>query len=162
MKKQVMLGLVLATLFAGNVFGQDNWLSGSIGLIGVGVQYERTLTPNWGVGGGAFWSFYPDIINDWDIVNDVFVQAFFRWYPWARTFYAKIGLGYNMHLESDTSINGFFVEPGIGWKIDVGKEGGFFIEPSVALPVRLGVNSSNKEFEYGFGFIAQIAFGCTL
>ena len=74
--------------------------------------------------------------------------------------FAKIGLGYNMHFESDMLINGFFVEPGIGWKIDVGKEGGFFIEPSAAFPVRFGVNSSNKEFEYGFGFIAQIAFGC--
>jgi hypothetical protein len=175
MKKAVM-GLLFATLIVGGVFAQQagrpqNWVSGQIGLINGGAGYERTLSSSLGVGGEAYWNSF------FVLWNSVAVEAYAKYYPFGGNFYAKLGLGYGTVTGWETvdfgnstyswfySTAGFLVDPGIGWKIDVGNPGSFFIEPKISVPIVLGKKTydaisaytDNGEFKVGVNFV--VAFG---
>jgi len=91
-----------------------------------------------------------------DMGNAFGIDALFRFYPWGRKFYLGVALGYfktsnyfydhfsqgrmdaSGNFTADKTsyhygfLTGFAITPEIGWKIDVGKEGGFFIQPGFA------------------------------
>jgi hypothetical protein len=151
--KKVFAVLILAALVAGGVFAQSggakNWVGGQLGLLGAGVRYERFLTPNWSVGGAAYWN---SLFFFW---NNTGVKAFGRYFPWAGNFFAELGLGFGYRTGTDDfdytaasgveytwsgayTMSGFLIEPGVGWKIDVGAPAGFYIEPIITIPLVLG------------------------
>jgi hypothetical protein len=135
MAKKMLLGLVLATLVAGGVFAQTkNWISGQVSLLGGGAGYERTLMPILGVGGEAYFTSF------FGIFTTIAAEGFAKWYPFKKTFYVKLGLGfgYSPSFEGAKGNPGFLVDPAVGWKIDVGKPGGFFIEPKAGIPIVIG------------------------
>jgi len=182
MKKGILI-LILAVVIAGGVFAQadavNNWISGELSLLGVGARYEYMLTPNFSVGAYAYWNNLFIIWNDWG------VGAVGRFYPWGKTFYAELGLGFGYHSGvQDISyttdwgdkytdsrwvgITGFSIIPGLGWKIDLGEPGGFFIQPGIKLPLTLGkkklvdffsLGDYASEFGVGVGIIAYCGFG---
>jgi hypothetical protein len=177
--KKVFAVLILATLIAGGVFAQSggakNWVGGQVSLIGAGARYERFLTPNWSVGGAAYWN---SLFFFW---NNVGVKAFGRYFPWAGNFFAELGLGFGYRTGWDDyeyevngvtydagstlyATSGFLIEPGVGWKIDVGNPAGFYIEPIVTIPIVLGSQKfdwagAEGEFKPGVGFIAAFGMG---
>jgi len=133
----VMLVLLLA-LVSGSLFAQEgpkNWAYGQVGLLGVGGGYERVLMPNISVGGEAYW-------NNFFLFNNTSVfEAYGRYYFW-KGLYGKLGLGFGIStrggVDWSRKVLGFAIDPGAGWKIDVGKTGGFYIEPKISLPIILG------------------------
>jgi hypothetical protein len=173
--KKVFAVLILALLVAGGVFAQTgnakNWISGQLGLLGAGLRYERVLTPKFSVGGAAYWN---SLFFFW---NNTGVKAFGRFYPLGSGFYAELGAGfgyrtgtedyeYNGYNYGSTlyALSGFLLEPGLGWKIDVGKPAGFFIEPVLSVPLVMGsrkFESGNEAgtFKVGVGFIAAFGLG---
>jgi hypothetical protein len=176
--KKVFAVLILATLIAGGVFAQSGganiWVSGQISLLGGGARYERYLTPNWSVGGAAYFS---NLFFFW---SNAGVKAFGRYYPWAGNFFAELGLGYGYKSGWDDfevdeitygsepySMNGFLIEPGAGWKIDVGAPAGFYIEPVITIPLVLGKKKPSgwwdsyydSKFGVGWGVVAAFGMG---
>jgi hypothetical protein len=172
--KKVFAVLVLALLVAGGVFAQvgnaDNWVGGQISFLGGGVKYERVLTSQFTVGGAAYFNY----LIFW---NNAGIKAFGRFYPWENIFFAELGLGYGYRSGFDDykkngrtysawfySINGFLLEPGVGWKIDVGGPAGFYIEPVLTIPLVFGskkfdISGADSEFGFGVGFIAAFGMG---
>ena len=160
MAKKWVLGLVLATLVAGGVFAQEapkNWISGQVGLINGGAGYERVITPSLSVGGEAYFNSF------FIIWNSFAVEGYAKFYPFKGKFYAKVGLGFgtvttiDLNASTSPTTSGFLIDPGIGWKIDVGKPGSFFIEPKISVPIVLGKNDYDDEFKVGTNFV--VAFG---
>ena len=112
-----------------------------------------------------------------DMGNAFGIDALFRFYPWGRKFYLGVALGYfktgnyfydhfsqgrmdasGNYTADKTSysygfLTGFAITPEIGWKIDVGKEGGFFIQPGFAGTLITGnmthVNSYGDDIDNG-------------
>ena len=176
MAKKWVLGLILATLVAGGVFAQEapkNWISGQVGLINGGAGYERVITPSLSIGGEVYFNSF------FIIWNSLAVEGYARFYPFKGKFYGKLGLGFGTVSGTEEvetgwggkaswfyQTTGFLIDPGIGWKIDVGKPGAFFIEPKVSVPIVLGKKeydtlgssySENGEFKVGVNFV--VAFG---
>jgi hypothetical protein len=91
------------------------------------------------------------------ICNNAGVKGIGRFYPGQGVFFLELGLGFG--LQSVLVWNyyplGLLVEPGLGWKIDVGAPNGFFIEPFLSLPVIFGPGGS-----FGIGFRSSFAMGC--
>jgi hypothetical protein len=168
MRKAIVM-LVLAIAVAGGVSAQTgsakNWISGQIGLFNAGVGYERVLTPALSVGGQAYFNSF---FFFW---NSVAVEAFAKYYPFQGNFYGKLGLGFGTISGTDNDwvyiTSGFLIDPGIGWKIDVGQPGGFFIEPKISVPIvlgkrdydALGGNTKEGEFKVGVNFVAAFGMG---
>ena len=181
--RKVVLVLVLAALIAGGVSAQanvkNNWLSGEVSLVGVGLRYEYMLGPKFSLGVNAylhtlfFW-------NDWGF------NANARFYPFGKAFFAELGAGLGFHSgfqdityivdgreytdpENWVGITGFCLVPSIGWKLDVGGPGGFFINPGIKLPITMGQkelvasfwwdNYYKSEFGVGVGFLIYCGFG---
>ncbi|GHV94479.1 hypothetical protein AGMMS50293_07990 [Spirochaetia bacterium] len=174
MAKKWVLGLVLATLVAGGVFAQHepkNWISGQVGLLGGGAGYERVLTPSLSVGGEVYWN---SLFLFW---NSFALEGSVKFYPFQGVFYVKGGLGFGTVTGTEDvsyagysyswwyQTSGFLIDPGVGWKIDVGQPGGFFIEPKVSVPIVLGKKEydawagykDNGQFKVGVNIL--IAFG---
>jgi hypothetical protein len=167
MKKFVFL-TVLAALIAGGLFAQEgpkNWAYGQGGLLGGGAGYERLLFPALSVGGEVY---YNSFFLFW---NSVAVEAYARYYPLqAKTLYVKLGLGFGTVSGTEDYIyqgynygryvyttTGFLIDPGVGWKIDVGQPGKFYIEPKFSLALVLGKKDYTATlFGYESGFKAGI------
>ncbi|MDR2943153.1 MAG: penicillin-binding protein activator LpoB [Treponema sp.] len=138
---------------------RDNWISGELtggyemlgegAMLGFGIRYERMLNSQIALGANVHlgiplspWSGvieYADKFN-MDAGIGFGIDAFFRIYPWARTFFVGIGLGYYKSSNGFWggslndyaqvyNIGGLAITGEIGFKIDVGKEGGFYIQP---------------------------------
>jgi len=145
--------LVLFLFIAGGLFAQEdssgikNWISGDVSLIGAGIRYERMLNDKFSIGGTAF---FHSLFFFW---NSLGINVTTRYYPWAGVFYAELGLGYGLNLEygsystSTYTSNGYrsssfgsrfytntgaMLNPGIGWRIDLGAPGGFYINPMIS------------------------------
>jgi len=154
MKKTVFL-LVLAILVTGSVFVHaqestlNNWISGEIGLFNIGVRYEYQLDPKFSVGANAF-------ANSLFFTASSGVVAFGRFFPTEKSFFLELGLGYGSARSASTDIKyvvtgtqeektwggvkttGFMINPGFGWRVDVGETGGFFIQPGFRVPIVIG------------------------
>jgi len=180
--KKVILVLLLVAVITGGAFAQANiranWISGEVSMLGVGARYEYMFSPKFSVGANAYFNNLFLFWNDWAI------DANMRFYPTGKFFFAELGLGYSFHSGTgkykytsggttttydDTliTINGFGIIPGVGWKIDVGAEGGFFIQPGVKLPITLGSKKpvldwwgdQKGEFGAGVGIVFYCGFG---
>ena len=166
MKKTVIL-IILIMLVVSMGFAQekasnvkDNWISGELTIAGAGIRYERMLSSAFSIGAIAYYS------DTFILLKDIGVDAFARWYPWGKTFYLGLGIGFHMVSiaqfgDSDTStLTGAAITPELGWKIDVGAPGGFFIQPGVKIPITFGVWDYSNEFDtnlfpivyFGIGF----------
>ncbi|MCL2764495.1 MAG: DUF4339 domain-containing protein [Treponema sp.] len=122
---------------------RDNWLSFELAFAGIGVRYERMLGSKISLGVNAYWNPFSDPM----IAPEYYeINTFFRLYPWGKTFFLGIGLGYNeeiegiYHIHHDYIFNGFTIIPELGWKIDVGKAGGFYLMPCITYPIVLSKN----------------------
>jgi hypothetical protein len=184
MAKKGLLVLLLAAIAVGGVFAQEKttdvkkfWVSGEVSLVGAGLRGEFMLTPKFSVGVDAYWT------SLFFIFNDIGLNAVGRFYPWSKTFYAGLGLGFAIHtgiedlvIDGVTYSNaldwvertGFGIVPELGWKIDIGNPGGFFLNPVLQLPLTLGTTyistyrnlPSNKgDFGLSVGFRAACGFG---
>ena len=175
MRKNFLFCLLLVMLVTGGVFAQEkaanaksNWISGELSIFGGGARYERMLNDNISIGANIYWS---SLI----FFSEFGIDGSLRFYPWGKTFYTGIGLGFHTHTSiSDEKnaygyvystliqINGIAFTPEIGWKIDVGDAGGFYLQPGAKLPITLGTKTGgvdNGKFDVGVGFVAYIGLG---
>jgi len=133
-KKKLLFCLMLVVIVTGGVFAQERAPNTFLGGINVGfltfgldIEYERAfpgLLP--GLFAVAVETGYTTIII-FPIYN-IDVRA--RWYPWAETFFADVGVGYGSFLGVATA---FQISPGVGWRIDVGEPNGLVVVPSLQL-----------------------------
>jgi hypothetical protein len=175
--KRFIFMVVLAGIIAGGAFAQakpKNWVYGQVGLIGGGLGYERFLTPALSIGGEFYYNSF------FIIWNSIGAEAYAKFYPLSgKVFYAKLGLGFgtvtgteDYEYEGITygsqfySTRGFLLDPGVGWKIDVGQPGKFFIEPKASVAIVLGKKDYGlswggyePEFKVGFNPVLAFALG---
>ena len=156
---------------------KNNWISLELTYLGIGLRYERMLNANISIGANFNYGFPPMYLNR--MTNTYCeINAFFRGYPWGKTFFLGIGLGYNYGYggpfyqyffynnnvyvrDYDNYVHGFTIIPEIGWKIDIGKPGGFYLMPCLTFPVIFGSSKipedyylfyTNRIFYLGMGF----------
>ena len=160
--KRVILILILAVVILNGAFTQEsesikNWISGEIG-IPLGVCYERVLNNHFSVGALVF----HNIFQPFGVYEYTGVQIIGRWYPWARRFYAEIGLGFARIRTSFLTYSGehdywlvedgIFVAPEVGWKIDLGIPGSFFINPTLGLVFPFNRGAPLPRIALGIGY----------
>jgi len=141
----------------------NNWLSGEIGLLGIGVRYERMRGEKFSLSGNAYYNFsyfFPMV--------DTGVDIALRYYPFGKIFFIGTGLGYHIHNSYNYwfgPTKGVAITPEIGWKIDAGKAGGFFIQPGVKVPITLGkheiwwYDEYESKFSVTFGLVPYFGMG---
>jgi hypothetical protein len=95
------------------------------------------------------------------------INAFFRLYPWGKMFYLGTALGYHRSLNyiysdslyynddyGDRSVlftayeSGIAITPEIGWKIDIGKDGGFYLNICMNMPFVIGKATPDAAYFY--------------
>ena len=142
---------------------------------GIGARYERMLNSTVSIGTNFYYyiPFDPEhgtggMIDTGNIFG---IDANIRLYPLKRKFFLGLALGYHnggnemiVGNESTSWENGvildkvdyatangsgFAITGEMGWKIDVGKEGGFFVQPGFLGTVIMG---KYKGHEYGTGW----------
>jgi hypothetical protein len=158
--KKVIFILVLAILIAGGIFAQEqnsnsrtHWVSGEVTIAGAGARYEYMLSPQLSVGGAAYYS------STFILYNDIGVDMFARYYPWAKTFFVGAGLGYHsttilvMSDSGNQDFTGIAITPEIGWKIDVGLAGNWFIEPGIKVPLTIAFAGTMTGFQPGMPLV---------
>jgi len=162
--KRFIFFIVLLLVITAGIFTQEkaddaknNWISGELGFIYLGVRYERMLGPKLSLGLTAYISallFY---------FNERGVDAVLRFYPLGKTFFIGIGMGYHITAMPITdeygvpwSAIGPSITPELGWRIDFGKPGGFYIQPGIKLPLTFEL--TDKRF-YGTTFIPFFGMG---
>jgi len=153
--KRIVLVLVLAAVVSGAVFAQNFWISAEGSVAGGGARVELMLFEWLSVGVNAYYNFgfLPPLINSHHFTKtDMGIDFSVRLYPGAGSFFIGIGLGYHESFRyggdhiiiTSTSYGGgeffheregFGITPEIGWKIDLGKQGGFFIQPGIKVPL---------------------------
>jgi hypothetical protein len=178
MAKKGLLVLVLTVLVTGGIFAQEKtadarkfWISTELSLIGAGLRGEFMLGSKLSVGLNAYWN------SMLFIFNELGGGAVLRFYPWGKTFYAGVGLGFNTHTGTEAFIKdgnnegntiigrqGFAAIPELGWKLDPGNPGGFFVNPYVQAPITLGTltradSGETGDFGFSVGARATIGFG---
>jgi len=143
------MGGVFAQEYAAN--SHNNWISGELGILGAGVRYERMLSPNLSIGAHIY-------VNTLLFSAAMGASAVARFYPWAKNFYLEMGVGFGTASgpgevtyvsKSDGTENtwggvtttGVTINPGLGWKIDVGQPGSFFINPGIMVPIAIGTQT---------------------
>lgn len=141
-RKSVFGLLIFAVVAIGGISAQEksanarnNWISGELGLIGVGGRYERMLGPNFSVGANVY---YSSLFRE---LEDAGIDIVGRYYPWGKVFFTGVGLGYHRHWQADEMSDrcvGIGITPELGWKIDAAKPGGFFVSPGLKLPITIG------------------------
>ena len=157
---------------------RNNWISGEVSLLGAGARYERMLGKNFSVGANVYWN------NFFLFWNEIEFGASVRYYPWGKLFFIGFGVGYHIHsgtfkYEYDYSgvkytgewfgvVSGVGITPEIGFKIDVGKQGGFFLQPGLKVPITLGtlkfddwtgLANIDGEFRAGVGVVVYLGMG---
>jgi len=155
--------IVFSVLSVG-VFAQEqnrerarNSIAASVSLFGASLSYERMLSRHFSL---LAESSYNTLV----LIEEFTVSGKGRWYPAGNVFYLELGLGFSYgrgisdimsHLllgmftfgwyfttldEEDLLARrpGFLVQPGMGWKIDIGRPDGFVLPISMGLNIKLG------------------------
>ena len=177
MKKKIVLILVIMLIAASSLFAltqerAKNSLALSFGVVGAEFSYERIFN--------RYLSVMADVSYTTLIFMDEFtVAGKGRWYPFGKAYYLEMGLGFTygkgvVGFMADTLLSvltfgyyltqkdfendnfrtpGFLIQPGMGWKIDIGKPDGF------VLPIGLGIDFKIAEipdflpfFRIGLGY----------
>jgi hypothetical protein len=103
-----------------------------------GARYARMFGSKISLGANFFW-FIPvapelGAFEYASATSGFGIDASFRFYPTGRYFFIGFALGYHDYALADEfySVAGFAITTvDLGWKIDVGKEGGFFLQPGL-------------------------------
>jgi hypothetical protein len=143
MKKLLLLS-VLAAFAVGGAFAQqkyDGSFKNTIFFGPVMAGYERSILPMLSVGAEAGINFFGLSNSGGMRIAPAFADAFVRWYPWQRVFFANLGLGYQgsgMGFESDLTESIFHIKVQTGWKFDIGNAGGWVFEARTGFGMTLG------------------------
>jgi len=160
-KKTVLLFIVMAAvsgaLFAQNQVKAKNAVALSFGVFGAGLSYERMFNSHLSV--------LADVSYTTLIFMDEFtISGKGRWYPFGKTFFLDLGLGYSYgkgvvgfmgdmiltvmtfgwyltQKDFDNDVfrsGGFLIQPGLGWKIDIGKQDRFILPIAMGLDIKTG------------------------
>ena len=151
-------------LVAGGVFSQTiaqegerakNTIAASFGIIGADLSYERMFNRYLSVLADAS---YTTLV----LVDEFTVSGKGRVYPFGGAFYLEAGLGFSYGrglndfmknmilgvltfgwylttLDDDEILQrkgGFLIQPGLGWKIDIGKDDAFVLPINLGLDIR--------------------------
>lgn len=159
MKKKLVLAIIIITIAAGAAFSQDrakNSVAVSFGVIGIEGSYERIINRYFSVLADASYT-------NLAIVDEFTASAKGRVYPFGKAFYLEMGAGYaygrsfsnfigtmvlgivtfgwyftQIDEDSFARTGGFLLQPGLGWKIDIGKKDGFVLPLSMGLDIKTG------------------------
>jgi len=166
--KKIFIMLLLVMLVTSGIFAQDqtstldNWISGEVSLLGIGISYERMLLPNLSIGVNAY-------ANTMNFFSASGFTLNGRYYPFGNPFFVELGLGYGsnggtnnevtyIHKEYPDSsggttvvkTSGFVIAPGLGAKFDVGQPGGFFLQPGIRFPIAIGNQKPWENWLFGY------------
>jgi hypothetical protein len=142
--KRVCVVLVLVSVLAGGLGaeelwgGKKNFVSGDVGLFGMGARYERLdIAPKMSVGVDVYWA------SAFFWLNELEAGVFGRYYPGTFTgaltgLYGELGLGFHTHTGVLSITSGAALSPGVGVKFDPGKAGDFFVEPGLIISITIG------------------------
>ena len=162
MSKKNFLTLVVLCGVIGGVFAQNqeranNSIALSFGFIGAQLSYERMFN--------RYFSVLADTSYTTLILIDEFtLSGKGRVYPFGGAFYLEMGLGlsygrgvtdfmtnmllgvltfgyYFTTLDDDAFFQrkaGFLLQPGLGWKIDIGKTDAFVLPIGMGLDIKVG------------------------
>jgi len=162
MKKRIFLLVMVLFVVISGVFAQNqakakNSIAVSFGIFGAELSYERMFN--------RYFSVLADTSYTTFILVDEFtLSGKGRVYPFGGAFYLEMGLGFsygrgvtdfmtNMILGAltfgwyFTTLDdndffqrkaGFLLQPGLGWKIDIGKPDAFVLPISMGLDVKVG------------------------
>ena len=155
MAKKLLLILIILLVISGFAFSQEsheeeanNTISVLFTILGTEASYERSFN--------RYFSVLADVsYTTLFIVNELTASGKGRWYPFGRTFYMEMGLGFgyanaatgaiaallfpilllipDFDISRTDYIYGFLIQTGMGWKIDIGKPGGFVLPVSLQL-----------------------------
>jgi len=130
---------------------RNNWISANFNFFyditfndpefGGSIKYERMLNPYISLGVNA----YIRVMSAFDGFGQG-IDAVFHYYPWGKTFFVGVALGYGgafipnyyfddfetEHVSGGVYRTGMVVTPEIGWKIDFGNAGGFYLQTGVS------------------------------
>ena len=181
MAKKLIFILVLAVITAGGVCAQEE-APNIIMFLGSMLSYERVLSPNLGIGVEFALDFIgiPTLYNDgekddttsWVALTPFSMDAFVRYYPWAGTFFAQLGLGIQTTTLTDgipgtiaLKGSGFHAKAQVGWRLDIGKPNHWGFEAKLGPGISLGGVSDedgetiDKASYFMFSFPIQLGFG---
>ena len=175
MLKKLLLLFIVLSIISGTVIAQErakNSIAVQVGVIGAELSYERIFNP--------FFSVLADVSYTTMIFLDEFTaSAKGRCYPFGGSFFLELGLGYSygkgvVGAMTDMMLTvftlgwyltykdfdndpwrsgGFLIQPGLGWKIDIGKPDGFVIPISLGLNIKKGeVSDFMPYLRVGLGY----------
>ena len=153
--------LIVLIIVSGSIFAQEqerakNSIALSFGVVGAELSYERIFNRRLSV--------LADVSYTTLLFMDEFTAAAKgRWYPFGRAYYLELGLGYSYgkgvvgflgdmfltiftfgwylsqkDFENDVfRTGGFLIQPGMGWKIDIGKTDRFVLPISMGLDIKI-------------------------
>ena len=183
MAKKLCLAVLVLTFIAGGLFSQEqteqerakNTIAITVGVypLSVELSYERALSSHFSVLiDGSYSDYLIPGSDSVSLMNEYTAAVKGRWYPWAKTFFLELGVGYGnglglaggaaylatyiftlglVDLPPDIfRANGLLISSGLGWKIDIGKPNGF------VLPVNVG-NDLIVDFSHP-GFVDFIPY----
>jgi len=130
---------------------RNNWISGSAGLLGAGASFERMLNSHFSIEIHAYASLFMPLI----LIN-LGAGGGIRYYPQGRIFFVGLGFGYQVYATIGVGGHGFGITPEVGWKVDVGEEGGFFIQPGIRMPLTF---DTRLPFRVAPGIVPYVGFG---
>jgi len=143
-------------IFQENDFPKNAVSAGAI-YLGLGLEYERLITPAIGVAGTILVYYVGGLKGVWALV----IQG--RVYPLHflpdeiadgklnDALYADIGIGYGESFGWSSTGGGVFTM-GIGWKIAVKGPGGFIITPSLNLDMVAGYTNFRVQVLFGYSW----------
>ena len=162
MRKKSFLALIVLLVFASGIHAQEqrrakNSIAVSFGILGAELSYERMFN--------RYFSVLADTSYTTLILIDEFtLSGKGRVYPFGGAFYLEMGLGFSYGrgvtdfmtnmllgvltfgyyfttLDDDDFLRrraGFLLQPGLGWKIDIGKPDGFVLPINMGMDIRVG------------------------
>ena len=125
------------------------------------VAYHFSIIPQLSVGVSVAGQYYMGVIlailfealaTGDTTINSAFgpvAEGQLYWYPWAKTFYIGIGLGYSYYL---LTVHTLLVAPGLGWRIDFGRPGGFIMNIGLRAEIFNPIGDSFWENSEGNSF----------
>jgi hypothetical protein len=161
MAKRMLLAFIVLIVVSGGVFAQDeqraaNSLAVSLGVFGAELSYERIFSKRLSILGETS---YTTML----FMDEFTVAGKGRLYPFAGAFFLELGLGYSYGMGAvnmmekmllgvitlglyyifveeieNPRTGGFLIQPGLGWKIDIGKPDGFILPISAGLDIKAG------------------------
>jgi hypothetical protein len=180
MAKKLVFVLVLAAMAAGGLCAQEDKKPNTVMFLGSMISYERTLTPNLGIGAEFALDFFgvPSLFYDGEVGEDPWlaivplsVDVFGRYYPWGGKFFTQLGLGIQTASMMDgipgtvkVTGFGFHAKVQVGWHLPLGKSNWAF-EAKLGPGMSVG-GVSNEDGEpiekasyFMFSFPIQLGFG---